>query len=148
MTHGIYAKITEAVSRKGDFQPVIDVEKLSEEIYLTNDFSGFTREELAKRWIKAMLAVELNSQGWASLVKGNKKYINVDKCTNIHYLKHLFNDASKMAGSKMEVVKALRKKIKEVSGGQLCFTDTDMNIAEEVSVEELIAMLNKEETGT
>ena len=58
MTHGIYAKITEAVSRKGDFQPVIDVEKLSEEIYLTNDFSGFTREELAKRWIKAMLAVE------------------------------------------------------------------------------------------
>lgn len=105
------------------------------------DIYSVPRERFVNFALEAASRCGLYQNGYRSVVRGEGLFVNLNACNKKEYLARLFNNAKLSESAKTQAVNLIMKQIKTQIPGQLTFDFDTGDCIEEVSEEELIAML-------
>ena len=98
--------------------------------------------------LRSAVETVLNQLGYRSVVHGEGLFVNLDNCEKKIYLARMFNNAAMSKAEKEKVLNFIQKKIHDVGiDGQLCFDFEKGTIIEDITEEQIIAMLREDAFG-
>lgn len=145
---GLYSAINSIISQHEDENRLaLKADNLIEEVKEEVDVYSASIDWFIRFALRAAVEVGLYQKGYRSVVKGNGIFVNPNNCNNPAYLARLFNNATLSERQKQQVVEMLKKTIKQQEcSGQLSFDWVTNTIIEDVTEEQLLAMLEKDAT--
>ena len=145
---GLYTAIGSIISQHEDENKLaMKVDDIIEEVKGEVDVHSASLDWYIRFALRAAIEVGLYQRGYKSVVKGTGLFVNPNNCNNPAYLARLFNNAKMTEDQKRIAVDMIRKAIKQ-SGceGQLRFDFESGTVIEDVTEEQLIAMLEQDAT--
>lgn len=129
----------------------IKADKLADDAMEIYDFSSYTKEDLEKRYVKALTAVELYQRGYKSVVRGRGYYVNLENCNNPQYFAKFISNGEESKAQKEQALKAIQnmavKNLPNYNQLALNLDDEKIdlnNLLEEISLDQLLEMLEKD----
>jgi len=126
---------------------VIKMDDLTNYIHTNVDITDVPQDEMEKAYIERQIYPLMNELNWASVIKGQRFFMDMEMCKNEAYFKQVIEN-SKM--SVEEKRKALAKRLEfqkstfnEIKGQMILNFDT-MTCEEDKTREEILEMLAKE----
>ena len=151
----VYSKCSECIAIAEEQQKLIlKTEKIADNVLLSINLGDMSREELERKYAKAVIAVCLADHGYRSVVPGYGYYVNWEACTNPIYMKRLIDNAEQDEEAKRLILAALQKdNLQKYAKGLMKVPRGQMRIAvngemyTEPTFEELIEMLEADMNG-
>lgn len=151
--NSIYHHISIKIEIARDNQkPVIKTDKIVDGVISSVDMSDISRDDLERKYLKALTAVCLYQHGWRSVLPGYGYYINLEDCTNPIYMQKLLENAEQNEEVKKVIRESIQKnvfqkyakRLMKVPRGQMRMTENG-EMYTEPTFEELLEMLAMDE---
>ena len=146
---GLYSNLAALINqREEEGRLAISAEDLIKHIKEEVDVYSASIDWYVKTILRQAVEISLWQKGYRSVIKGNGMFVNVQNCSKPEYLARLFNNAKLTERQKQQIVNMIKRKISEVGmPGQMSMDFATGTIIEDVTEEQLMAMLIEDATG-
>lgn len=145
----IYSRCSEYVAiAEGNQKVILQTNKIADAVLSSADLRDISREELERKYVKAVIAVNLCDHGYRSVLPGYGFYVNAEKCSNPIYMQKLLENAEGNETVKKIILESLQKNVIQkyakglmsVPKGQMRFYQNG-EMVEEPTIDEMLEML-------
>lgn len=143
---GLYSEINAIIrSKEEDERLAISVDQMVRELMSSTniDVHSASMDWYIETALKSAISTVLNQNGYRSVIKGDGLFVNPDICLKKEYMARLINNVKWEERQKAKIEELLTQKAEKGIPGQLQF-DEEGNIIEEISLEDLLEMLQKD----
>lgn len=126
-------------------ESIIDANKMTQDILLSSDLSGLTREQLEYRFVSAYVRCLLYQANYRSVIRGKGFFVN-EKTLRPELVARLFNNQKMTRDQAEQILSNIKKHIRnnDTIAGQLEYDFETGEYRETMTMEDLLQMLESE----